>query len=66
MRKHLVHVQGLRGLAVLVVVLYHFNFFFHGGFIGVDMFFVISGFVIGRMLIQELDESGKINWKYFF
>ncbi|CAB4677753.1 unannotated protein [freshwater metagenome] len=65
-RKHLVHVQGLRGLAVLVVVLYHFNFFFHGGFIGVDMFFVISGFVIGRMLIQELDESGKINWKYFF
>jgi peptidoglycan/LPS O-acetylase OafA/YrhL len=65
-RKHLVHVQGLRGLAVLVVVLYHFNFFFHGGFIGVDMFFVISGFVIGRMLIQELDETGKINWKYFF
>jgi peptidoglycan/LPS O-acetylase OafA/YrhL len=65
-RKHLVHVQGLRGLAVLVVVLYHFNFFFHGGFIGVDMFFVISGFVIGRMLIQELDQSGGINWKYFF
>jgi len=65
-RKHLVHVQGLRGLAVLVVVFYHFNFFFHGGFIGVDMFFVISGFVIGRMLIQELDETGQINWKYFF
>lgn len=66
MRKHLAHIQGLRGLAVLVVVLYHFNFFFHGGFVGVDMFFVISGFVIGRMLIQELDETGKINWKYFF
>jgi len=65
-RKHLAHIQGLRGLAVLVVVLYHFSFFFHGGFIGVDMFFVISGFVIGRMLIQELDETGKINWKYFF
>ena len=65
-RKHLAHIQGLRGIAVLVVVLYHLNFFFHGGFIGVDMFFVISGFVIGRMLIQELDESGGINWSYFF
>ena len=65
-RKHLAHIQGLRGIAVLVVVLYHLNFFFHGGFVGVDMFFVISGFVIGRMLIQELDESGSINWKYFF
>ena len=42
-------VEGLRGLAVLAVVLFHFDFtFLSGGFLGVDIFFVISGYVISK------------------
>src|SRR5258706_3374904 len=51
----------MRGLAVLMVVLYHAELSFPTGFVGVDVFFVISGFVIARLLLRELDESGTIN-----
>ncbi|CAB4799817.1 MAG: acyltransferase family protein [Actinobacteria bacterium] len=46
-------IQALRGLAVLAVVLYHAKVVFPGGFVGVDVFFVISGFVIGRVLLKR-------------
>jgi peptidoglycan/LPS O-acetylase OafA/YrhL len=59
-------IQGLRGLAVSLVVLYHAGFLFNGGFIGVDIFFVISGFVIGHSLSRELAQSDKISWSHFF
>ena len=62
----LAHIQGLRGLAVGLVVLYHAGFFFNGGFIGVDVFFVISGFVIGASLNRELEQHGVIRWPSFF
>jgi peptidoglycan/LPS O-acetylase OafA/YrhL len=54
---HRSDIQVLRGLAVLLVVLFHADVVFPGGYIGVDVFFVISGFVIGRLLIHEFSTT---------
>lgn len=59
-------IQGLRGIAVLLVVLFHADLGLPGGFVGVDVFFVISGFVIARMLLAELDATGRINFAEFY
>lgn len=59
-------IQGLRAFAVLAVVLYHADFAIPGGFVGVDVFFVISGFVICAMLLRELDASGRIKLTTFY
>ena len=59
-------IQGLRGVAVLLVVIYHTGLALPGGFIGVDMFFVISGFVITQLLLRESDQNGKISLKNFY
>ncbi|MGD9752973.1 MAG: acyltransferase family protein [Acidimicrobiia bacterium] len=50
-------VQGLRAIAVLAVVLYHAALPLPGGYLGVDVFFVISGYVITLLLLRELDEQ---------
>ena len=61
------HIQGLRGISVLLIILFHAGFNFRGGFVGVDIFFVISGFVITRMLMREkVSNQGKIYWNRFF
>ncbi|WCZ35808.1 acyltransferase family protein [Corynebacterium heidelbergense] len=55
-------IDGLRGLAVLAVVIYHFfGNFMRGGYLGVDVFFVISGFLITSLLVRERATTGKIN-----
>ena len=54
-------IQALRGLAVLAVVLYHAKVVFPGGFVGVDVFFVISGFVIGRVLLKRFAANNTTN-----
>jgi len=51
-------VEGLRAVAIATVVLYHFQLPpFTGGYVGVDVFFVISGFVITRMLLREREQT---------
>ena len=49
-------IDGLRALAVLPVILFHADFaIFSGGFVGVDVFFVLSGYLITRLIINEID-----------
>ena len=59
-------IQGLRALAVLVVVLFHAGLPVPGGFIGVDVFFVISGFVITQLLVNERSLSGRVDLRRFY
>ena len=55
-------VEGLRAVAVVIVVLSHLSFGLPGGYVGVDVFFVISGFLITRQLVNEYDSTGKISF----
>lgn len=63
---HRTDIQVLRGLAVLLVVLYHADVVFPGGYVGVDVFFVISGFVIGRLLVHELTTTDRLSFRAFY
>ena len=54
-------IQGLRGLSILLVVCYHANFFHFGGFIGVDVFFVISGFVMMSQVVTNFDQGTELS-----
>lgn len=60
--------DGLRAVAVLLVVLYHLfpGWFLHSGFVGVDVFFVISGFLITSLLLRERQASGRIALRAFW
>ena len=52
------HIDGIRCIAVLSVLFYHFEFkFIPGGFAGVDVFFVISGFLITRLLLRDVNKD---------
>lgn len=52
-------IDGLRAIAASIVVLFHaFPDIMRGGFIGVDIFFVISGFLISKIILSSLDEGG--------
>ncbi|SEM41823.1 Peptidoglycan/LPS O-acetylase OafA/YrhL, contains acyltransferase and SGNH-hydrolase domains [Roseovarius tolerans] len=60
-------IDGLRAIAVLSVVLYHFGLpGIAGGFVGVDVFFVISGFLIGGILWDDIRETGRIRLARFY
>ncbi len=60
-------IEGLRAVAVLLVVLYHAGLpFLQGGFVGVDIFFVVSGYLITGLLLKELNSTGGINLSRFY
>ncbi|EMY36018.1 acyltransferase domain-containing membrane protein [Arthrobacter crystallopoietes BAB-32] len=66
-RRFLPEVQALRALAVLLVVIYHFQpGLLPGGFVGVDVFFVISGFLITGHLLRELRRTGRVSLSSFW
>lgn len=58
-------IQGLRAIAVALVLLFHFGGIVEGGYLGVDMFFVISGFVITQSTIREILETSTFSWRKF-
>ena len=59
--------DGLRTLAVVAVVLYHLNLTWaQGGLLGVTIFFVLSGYLITRLLINEIAKTGRIDLKSFW
>ena len=59
-------IEGLRAIAVLAVVLDHSGLAVHGGYIGVDVFFVISGFLITSHLFREVSVAGHISVARFY
>ena len=66
MIKYRSDIDSLRGYAVIAVILYHFKVpFFQGGFIGVDIFFVISGYLITSIILQEMIDK-KFNFVNFY
>jgi peptidoglycan/LPS O-acetylase OafA/YrhL len=59
--------EGLRGVAILLVLLFHAGVpGFDGGFVGVDVFFVLSGFLITGLLLRERERSGRIDLGAFY
>ena len=70
--KYRPEIDGLRALAVIAVILYHAQIFifnqnfFKGGFIGVDIFLVISGYLISSLIFKEIEATGKFSFTYFY
>ena len=58
-------IQGLRALAALLVVFYHTGFI-AGGYIGVDVFYVISGFLITGLIVREVESASSFNFRAFY
>ena len=60
-------IEGLRGIAVLLVVAFHAKFpGFSGGYVGVDVFFVLSGYLITSLLVREIAHTGTIDMAQFY
>ena len=65
--KHISSIDGLRAIAVTAVVLYHLGIsWIPGGFLGVDLFFVISGYVITRLILDSINQSSALDLRAFY
>lgn len=64
--RRLPQIQGLRAVAIILVLVYHVGLPLGGGFVGVDVFFVISGFVITRLLMQRQLTTGRVGFADFY
>jgi peptidoglycan/LPS O-acetylase OafA/YrhL len=65
--RHIPAIDGLRAVAVIAVMLYHLGLnWIPGGFLGVDLFFVISGYVITRLLLDSIQRSGGLDLRGFY
>ena len=61
----ILQIQGLRAVAALLVTIYHAHLV-PGGFIGVDIFYVISGYLITGLIIREIDKTGRLDLNQFY
>lgn len=65
--KYLPSIDSLRAIAVMSVIIYHCNSkYLSGGFLGVDLFFVLSGYLIGSLILKEYKENNTINLSNFY
>ncbi|HKO41886.1 MAG TPA: acyltransferase [Pyrinomonadaceae bacterium] len=66
--RHVLELDGLRGIAIIVVLIHHqlTTFSLTGGFLGVDLFFVLSGFLITGWLLSEFEQTGSISIPSFY
>ena len=65
--RHISSIDGLRVIAVTAVVLYHLGIsWIPGGFLGVDLFFVISGYVITRLILDSINQSSALDLRAFY
>jgi len=65
--RHISSIDGLRAIAVTAVVLYHLGIsWIPGGFLGVDLFFVISGYVITRLILDSINQSSALDLRAFY
>ena len=69
---YLPEIDGLRAISVIAIIIYHANFIFfdhqvfQGGFIGVDIFFVISGYLITTLILKEILKTNQFSFKFFY
>jgi peptidoglycan/LPS O-acetylase OafA/YrhL len=65
--RHISSIDGLRAIAVTAVLLYHLGIsWIPGGFLGVDLFFVISGYVITRLILDSINQSSALDLRAFY
>jgi peptidoglycan/LPS O-acetylase OafA/YrhL len=65
--KYRAHIDGLRTVSVYLVVAFHAGLgIFNAGYLGVDVFFVLSGFLVTSILLRDLVQGGRPRWRHFY